>query len=204
MSRVPSLSGYSKEEVFVKQPPGFENKECLEHMYNLDKLQEVSDSFNPKKKKIAREKTPGKGTGGTKRKTASFILVAISPTKGKTIRSQKKQSEANLNNALAEGAKKASTRAKKKVSEPSEAVQIEEMNLVLQDEDEVEDMEVPTPSAKSREKISQKKSQEKEADEEGSAVSKRTRSARKGKKVQVMEEDNEEETDEEEDKSVTF
>lgn len=169
-----------------------------------NQLQEVSDSFNPKKKKIAREKTPGKGTGGTKRKTASFILVAISPTKGKTIRSQKKQSEANLNNALAEGAKKASTRAKKKVSEPSEAVQIEEMNLVLQDEDEVEDMEVPTPSAKSREKISQKKSQEKEADEEGSAVSKRTRSARKGKKVQVMEEDNEEETDEEEDKSVTF
>nr|XP_009767581.1 PREDICTED: uncharacterized protein LOC104218715 [Nicotiana sylvestris] len=31
------LSGYLKEEVFVKQPSGFESKECLNHVYKLDK-----------------------------------------------------------------------------------------------------------------------------------------------------------------------
>ncbi|XP_070022758.1 uncharacterized protein [Nicotiana sylvestris] len=31
------LNGYLKEEVFVKQPPGFESKECPEHVYKLDK-----------------------------------------------------------------------------------------------------------------------------------------------------------------------
>ncbi|XP_070004633.1 uncharacterized protein [Nicotiana sylvestris] len=32
------LNGYLKEEVFVKQPPGFESKECSEHVYKLDKV----------------------------------------------------------------------------------------------------------------------------------------------------------------------
>ena len=31
------LNGYLKEEVFVKQPLGFERKECPEHVYKLDK-----------------------------------------------------------------------------------------------------------------------------------------------------------------------
>ncbi|XP_070022778.1 uncharacterized protein [Nicotiana sylvestris] len=31
------LNGHLKEEVFVKQPPGFESKECTEHVYKLDK-----------------------------------------------------------------------------------------------------------------------------------------------------------------------
>ncbi|XP_019244462.1 PREDICTED: uncharacterized protein LOC109224331, partial [Nicotiana attenuata] len=31
------LNGYLKEEVCVKQPPGFESKECPEHVYKLDK-----------------------------------------------------------------------------------------------------------------------------------------------------------------------
>nr|XP_009776111.1 PREDICTED: uncharacterized protein LOC104225933 [Nicotiana sylvestris] len=31
------LNGYLKEEVFVKQPPRFESKECPDHMYKLDK-----------------------------------------------------------------------------------------------------------------------------------------------------------------------
>ncbi|XP_070032159.1 uncharacterized protein [Nicotiana tomentosiformis] len=31
------LNGYLKEEVFVRQPPGFENKESPDHVYKLDK-----------------------------------------------------------------------------------------------------------------------------------------------------------------------
>ena len=31
------LNGYLKEEVFIKQPPGLESKECPEHVYKLDK-----------------------------------------------------------------------------------------------------------------------------------------------------------------------
>nr|XP_009759801.1 PREDICTED: uncharacterized protein LOC104212277 [Nicotiana sylvestris] len=31
------LNGYLKEEVFVKQPPGFKSKECSNHVYKLDK-----------------------------------------------------------------------------------------------------------------------------------------------------------------------
>jgi len=32
------LNGYLKEEVFVKQPPGFESKESPDHVYKLDKI----------------------------------------------------------------------------------------------------------------------------------------------------------------------
>ncbi|XP_070039137.1 uncharacterized protein [Nicotiana tomentosiformis] len=32
------LNGYLKEEMFVKQPPGFESKECPDHVYKLDKV----------------------------------------------------------------------------------------------------------------------------------------------------------------------
>lgn len=31
------LNGYVKEEVYVKQPPGFENFEFRDHVYKLDK-----------------------------------------------------------------------------------------------------------------------------------------------------------------------
>ncbi|XP_075086878.1 putative mitochondrial protein AtMg00820 isoform X1 [Nicotiana tabacum] len=31
------LNGYLKEEVFIKQPPRFESKECPKHVYKLDK-----------------------------------------------------------------------------------------------------------------------------------------------------------------------
>lgn len=60
--------------------------------------------------------------GGTKRNVAFSIPIATPRTKGRTLRIQKKQSEANLNNVLAEGAQKASAREKKKVGEPSEVV----------------------------------------------------------------------------------
>ena len=31
------MNGYLKEEVYVKQPPGFENPEFPKHVYKLDK-----------------------------------------------------------------------------------------------------------------------------------------------------------------------
>lgn len=31
------LNGYLKEEVFFKQPPGFESKKCPDHVYKLNK-----------------------------------------------------------------------------------------------------------------------------------------------------------------------
>nr|XP_016506728.1 PREDICTED: uncharacterized protein LOC107824471 [Nicotiana tabacum] len=150
------LSGYLTEEVFVKQPPGFESKEYPEHVYKLDKrlfLQEEEST-----------------------------------------RIQKKQSEANLKRALVESAKKAAAKWKKKVGEINEA---------LQDEDEAEEVEAPTPSTKKR-KTSQNKSQEKAAEAEDSILSKRTWYARKSKKVQVVEKESEEETDGDEDKLVKF
>ena len=37
MSKVLFLNGYLKEEVYVMQPPGFENSEFPNHVFKLDK-----------------------------------------------------------------------------------------------------------------------------------------------------------------------
>nr|XP_033516177.1 uncharacterized protein LOC117280567 [Nicotiana tomentosiformis] len=56
---------------------------------SLDLVQNVSDSYNQKKKsKVG--KTAGKSMGGTKRKSAPSIPVATPPTRGITTRIQKK------------------------------------------------------------------------------------------------------------------
>ncbi|XP_019262737.1 PREDICTED: eukaryotic translation initiation factor 5B-like [Nicotiana attenuata] len=162
-----------------------------------DLLQKVFYSYNPKKKQSTRVKIPGKEMGGKMRKDSSSIPVETPPTRGRTTRSQKKQSEANLKKALAESGKKVVAKGKKKVEETSEAISIKEMDLVLHDEDAVEEVEVATPSAKKR-KTSKKKSPKKSIDTEESALSKRTKSAKKSRKVQIVEEESEEEeTDEE-------
>ncbi|XP_070039918.1 uncharacterized protein [Nicotiana tomentosiformis] len=106
----------------------------------------------------------------------------------RTTRSQKKQSEANMKKALAESAKRVVAKKKKKVGETSKAIQINEMDLDLQDEDEIEE----------------KKSQEKASAVEDFVLSKRTRSATKAKKIQVLEQESEEETGNEQDKLVKF
>ncbi|XP_070003240.1 uncharacterized protein [Nicotiana sylvestris] len=95
--------------------------------------------------------------------------------------------------------RKAAAKGKKKVSEPVKAVDIKEMDLVLWDEDKEEEVEAVTPKKKKR-KTSKKKSPSKTADAETSTLAKRTRSARKSRKVQIVEEEEskeEEESDEE-------
>ncbi|XP_070053969.1 uncharacterized protein [Nicotiana tomentosiformis] len=110
------------------------------------------------------------------------------PTRGRDTRSQKKQSETELEKALKESKRKVAAKEKKKVSEPVEAVEIEEMDLVLHDKEEAEEVEVVTPKVK-KIKTSTKKS------------------ALKSRKVKVVEEEEseeEEESDAEKDKMVKF
>nr|XP_016510468.1 PREDICTED: uncharacterized protein LOC107827779 [Nicotiana tabacum] len=127
------------------------------------------------------------------------------PTKGRTTRSQRKQSEDDLERTLAESKKKVAAKEKKKVGESSETIEIEEMDLVLHDEDEAEEVEVMTPSAK-KIKTSKKESHAKSIDTKSSALAKRTNFARKSRKMQIVEEESEEEekTGEENDKMVKF
>ncbi|XP_070010441.1 uncharacterized protein [Nicotiana sylvestris] len=141
-----------------------------------------------------------------KRKVASSILVETPPTRGRAARSEKKLSKAELEKALEESKRKAAAKGKKKVSEPVEAIDIEEMDLVFRDEANTEEVEAVTPKTKKR-KTSKKKSPSKMADAEPSTLAKRTRSARKSRKVQIVEEEEseeEEESDEEQDRLVKF
>nr|XP_016515304.1 PREDICTED: uncharacterized protein LOC107832017 [Nicotiana tabacum] len=111
------------------------------------------------------------------------------------------KSEAELENALEESKRKVAAKGKRKVIEPIEAVEIEEMDLVLRDEEEAEEMEVVTPKAK-KSKTSTKKSISKTKSVDPSTLAKRTRSALKSRKVKVVEEEEEEEFDAEKDKMV--
>nr|XP_016450327.1 PREDICTED: uncharacterized protein LOC107775152 [Nicotiana tabacum] len=144
-----------------------------------DLLRKVSDSYNPKKKKDLGVKVPGTARENKKRNAASSIPVDTPPTRGSTTRSQKKHSEAELEKALEESKRKAAAKGKKKVVEPVEAVEIEEMDLVLRDEEETEEIEVVTLKAKKS--VSKTKSP--------STLAKRTRSALKSRKVKVVEEE---------------
>ncbi|XP_070057208.1 uncharacterized protein [Nicotiana tomentosiformis] len=167
-----------------------------------DLLKRVFDCYNLIKKKSSRVKFPETARTNKKRKAASFIPVETPPTRGTTTRSQKKQIAADLERALEESRRKDGAKGKKKVTEPIEAIEIEEMDLVFHDKDKTE--EVVTPKAKKR-KISKKKSPSKTVEAEPSTLAKRTRSAKKSRKMQTMEEEEskkEEETDEEHDKMV--
>ncbi|XP_019234484.1 PREDICTED: nucleolin-like [Nicotiana attenuata] len=150
-----------------------------------DLLKRVSDSYNPKKKKSSGVKIHGTARANKKRKATSSISVETPPTRGRATRNQKKQSEAELERASKESKQKAAAKGKKKVSEPIEAIEIEEMDLVLHDKDKEEET----------------------VDAEPSTLAKRTGSSRKSRKVQVVEEEDseeEEEIDEEQDKMVKF
>ncbi|XP_019252849.1 PREDICTED: uncharacterized protein LOC109231659 [Nicotiana attenuata] len=135
-----------------------------------------------------RSEIPGTARANKKRKDVSSIPVETPPTRGRPTRSQKKQNEAELKKALEESKRKADAKGKKKVVEPIEAVEIDEMDLVLRDEVETEDVEVMTPKAK-KVKTSSKKSVSKTKSVEPSTLAKRTRSALKSRKVKIVEEE---------------
>ncbi|XP_070013484.1 protein pxr1-like [Nicotiana sylvestris] len=123
----------------------------------VDLLKRVAESYNLKKKGSSGVKTPSTARENKKRKAVSYILVKIPPIRGRAKKSQKKQSEAELEKALEESKRKATAKGKKKVVEPVEAVEIDKMYLALRDEDETEEVEVLTPNAK-KAKTSTKKS----------------------------------------------
>nr|XP_009797252.1 PREDICTED: eukaryotic translation initiation factor 5B-like [Nicotiana sylvestris] len=130
--------------------------------------------------------------GNKKRKTASSIPVETLPTRGRATRSQKKQSEAELENALEESKRKVVAKGKKKVVESVEVIAIDEIDLALWDEEETRDVETKSV--------------------EPSTLAKRTRSVLKSRKVKIVdeewsgeeEEEEEEESDIEKDKMVKF
>nr|XP_009594429.1 myosin-2 heavy chain-like [Nicotiana tomentosiformis] len=143
-----------------------------------DLLKRVSDSYNPKQKKSLGVKILGTVRANKKRKAASSIPVETPPTRGRDTRSQKKQSEAELEKALEDSKRKVASKGKKKMVEHVEAVEIEEMDLVLRDEDKEE---VATPKTKKR-KTSKKKSPSKTKSAEPSTLVKRTKSVVKSRK----------------------
>ncbi|XP_070003528.1 uncharacterized protein [Nicotiana sylvestris] len=123
-----------------------------------------------------------------KRKAASSIPVEIPPTRERATRSQKKQSEVELEKALEESKRKVVAKGKKKVVEPIEAIEIDEMDLVLRDEDETKEVEVVAPKYK-KAKTSTKKFVSKTQSAEPSTLDKRTRSDVKSRKVKIVEEE---------------
>nr|XP_009629519.1 uncharacterized protein LOC104119656 [Nicotiana tomentosiformis] len=169
-------------------------------------LRRGSDSYNPRKKKSSRVKILGTARANKKRKAASSIPVVTPPKRGRATRSKKKRSEAELEKALKESKRKATAKGNKKVGEPIEAVEIEEMGLVFHDEEEAEEVEVVTPKAK-KIKTSTKKSPLKLKSAEPSTLAKRIRSALKSRKLKVVKEEEseeEKESDAEKDKMVKF
>ncbi|XP_019261165.1 PREDICTED: titin-like [Nicotiana attenuata] len=153
------------------QEPVPSMKEPLEEF-----LKKVSDRYNPKKKKSSGDKIPQTTRAQKKRKVASSIPVEIPPKRGRATRKESKR--------------KAAAKGKKKVSEPVDAIEIKEMDIVLHDEDEAEEVEVVTPKAMKR-NTSKKKSPSEIVDVESSTL--RTRSTRKSRKLQVAEEEESEE-----------
>ncbi|XP_070018050.1 protein pxr1-like [Nicotiana sylvestris] len=123
-----------------------------------------------------------------KRKGTLSIPVETPPTRGGAIRSQKKQSDAELEKTLEESKKKDVAKVKKKAVEPVEVVEIDEMDLVFRNEEDTEEMEVVTPKAK-KAKTSTKKSVSKTKSAEPSTLAKRARSALKSRKVKRMNEE---------------
>ncbi|XP_019237340.1 PREDICTED: uncharacterized protein LOC109217535 [Nicotiana attenuata] len=163
--------------------PGSSVEETL-----ADLLKKVGDSYNPKKKRTSKAKTPGIARSNKKMKAAPSVTIEIPPTRGRATRSQLKQNEEELQRALEESKKKRMDKGKKKVGEPVEAVDVDEMDLVHQDEDVIAEVEVQTPKPK-KAKTSTKKSTSMSKSVEPSTLTKRTRSAVKTKKENIAEEE---------------
>ncbi|XP_070001933.1 uncharacterized protein [Nicotiana sylvestris] len=119
---------------------------------------EATEGYNPKKKKSLGVKVPGTARANKKRKVSSSIPIDTPPTRGRSTRKESKR--------------KATGKGKKKLVEPIEAVEIEEMDLVLRDEKDAEEMKVVTPKAK-KIKTSKKKSASKTKSAEPSPLAKK-------------------------------
>ncbi|XP_070004984.1 uncharacterized protein [Nicotiana sylvestris] len=183
--------------------PGSSVEETL-----ADLLKKVGDNYNPKKNRTSITKTPGTARANKKRKATPYDTIEIPPIRGRATRSQLKQNEEVMQKALEESKKKRMDKGKKKVGELVEAVDVDEMDLVYQDENENAEVEVQTPKPK-KSKTSTKKSTPMSMCAKPSTREKKTRSAVKPKQVKNFEEKEwsgkeEDESDSEKDKMAKF
>ncbi|XP_070011195.1 uncharacterized protein [Nicotiana sylvestris] len=148
--------------------PGSSIEETL-----ADLLKKVGARYNPKKRRTPTPKVPNTTKNTKKRKANSPTTAEIPLPKGRATRSMVKQSESELQKSLAESKKKRMDKGKTKVVEPSEAVDVEEMEQVHQEEHTT--VEVQTPKPKKTKTSSKKSSSGSKAVEP--SLAKRTRSA---------------------------
>ncbi|XP_070010257.1 uncharacterized protein [Nicotiana sylvestris] len=122
--------------------PGSSTGETL-----ADLLKKVGASYDPKKRRTPTPKALSAPKPSKKRKVSSPTTTKTSLPKGRATRSRVKQSESDLQKALAESKKKRMAKGKGKVAESLEAVEVEEMEQVYREE--VPTVEVQTPKPKS-------------------------------------------------------
>ncbi|XP_070005004.1 uncharacterized protein [Nicotiana sylvestris] len=210
---VPSIYGVEQENVEEsgKKSGGSRSGESAKGLVNLsaqgdepgssteetlaDLLKKVRASYDPKKRRTPTPKAPSAPKPSKKRKASSPKTTETSLPKGRATRSKVKRSESNLQKALAESKKKRMAKGKSKVAESSEAVDIEEMELIHQEK--VTTVEIQTPKPKKPKTSSKQSSSVFEVAEP--SLAKRTRSVVKSKQVRVSED--EEWSEEEDDKS---
>ncbi|XP_070018049.1 uncharacterized protein [Nicotiana sylvestris] len=151
-------------------------------------LEKLSTSYNPKKRSTPTPKTPSTTKTTKKRKDTSLTNTDIPLPKGRATRSKLKKSVDELQKAMEESKKKRMDKGKSKVAEPVEAVDVDEMDRVYQDEHVTVEVEVQTPKPK-KTKTSSKKSSSISKSAEPSTLAKRKRSTVKAKQVKITEEE---------------
>ncbi|XP_070022893.1 uncharacterized protein [Nicotiana sylvestris] len=171
-----------------------------------DLLRKIGTSYDPNKYNATTPKAPNVPKPSKKRKTSSPKPTASSMPNGRATRSRVKQSEADLQKDLEESKKRKMEKGNGKVTESSEVVEKEEMELV--DQERGTTVEVPTPKHK-KSKTSSKKSSSIPVSAAPS-LAKKIRSAVKAKKAKVSDdekwsgEEKEEESEKEQDKFAIF
>ncbi|XP_019251078.1 PREDICTED: uncharacterized protein LOC109229995 [Nicotiana attenuata] len=128
-----SGSGEAAEGLVILSSQADEPGSSIEETL-VDVLKKVGASYDPKKRRTPTLKAPSTAKPSKKRKASSPTTAEISLPKGRATRSMVKQSESELQKALAESKKKRMDKGKAKVAEPSEAVNVEEMEQVHHEE----------------------------------------------------------------------
>nr|XP_016508966.1 PREDICTED: protein enabled homolog [Nicotiana tabacum] len=99
-----------------------------------DLIKKVGASYNPMKRRTPTPKAPSAAKPSKKRKASSPTTTEIPFPKERATKSRVKQSESDLQKALAESKKKRMDKGKGKVAESSEAVDVEEVEQVHQED----------------------------------------------------------------------
>ncbi|XP_070008280.1 uncharacterized protein [Nicotiana sylvestris] len=152
----------------VADEPGSSITETL-----ADLIKKVGASYDPKKRRTTTPKAPSAAKPSKTRKASSPTTTKTPLPKGRATRSRVKQSESDLQKALAESKKKRMDKGKGKVEESSKVVDVKEMEQVHQEDHTT--MEVQTPKPKMSKTSSKKSSSVSKVIEP--SLTKRTRSA---------------------------